>query len=115
MLRFFTEIIKAEMSVVTCNLTISVATFAVAVAVLAPFVLAVAVAGLALNVPFSTANNIWIGLQKGYVAGGWDIVQTLLSAGGLLWAALAGAGVLTMVAAFYGGIVVASHQQVLAS
>ncbi len=67
-----------------------------------------AVAGLALNVPFSTANNIWIGLQKGYVAGCWDMVQTLLSAGGLLWAALSGAGVIVLVAAFYGGIVVAS-------
>lgn len=68
----------------------------------------VATAGLALNVPFSTANNIWIGLQKGYVAAGWDMVQTLLSAGGLLAATLCGAGVVTMVVAFYGGYVVAS-------
>ena len=67
-----------------------------------------AVAGLALNVPFSTANNIWIGLQKGYVAAGWDIVQTLLSAGGLFWAALTGAGVIAMVAAFYAGFIIAN-------
>ena len=37
----------------------------------------IAVAGLAVNIPLSIANNLWWGLQRGHLASLWDTVQTL--------------------------------------
>lgn len=68
----------------------------------------IAVVGLSINIPLSMASSIWMGLQKGYIAGGWEIVQTILNISGLLWAAFTGAGTITMVAVFYGSTVLAS-------
>lgn len=68
-----------------------------------PFLLAVV--GLALNVPLSIAGNVWFGLQKGHVAGGWEIVQTLLTLCLLLTAAAFHGGVTAMVCAVYAALV----------
>lgn len=72
----------------------------------APFY--VAVVGLALNVPLSIAGNVWFGLHKGYIAGGWELVQTLLTLGLLAAAAACGGGVTAMVCAVYGALVLAN-------
>jgi O-antigen/teichoic acid export membrane protein len=71
----------------------------------APFI--IAGLGLALNIPLSIAGNIWFGLQKGYVTGFWELVQTFVTLALLLLAALNG-GVATMVAAVYGGTLIAN-------
>jgi O-antigen/teichoic acid export membrane protein len=68
----------------------------------------IAVAGLALNVPLNSANNIWMALQKGYISGFWELVQTLLTLGGLVAAALVTRNVSVYVAITYGAIVVAN-------
>jgi O-antigen/teichoic acid export membrane protein len=65
----------------------------------------VAVAGLALNVPLSIAGNVWFGLQRGHVAGGWELIQTLLTLGLMLAAAAFHGGVTLMVWAVYGALV----------
>jgi O-antigen/teichoic acid export membrane protein len=48
----------------------------------------IAAIGLVLNVPLSSGNNIWMALQKGYVSGGWELLQTLLTTGGLVAATM---------------------------
>jgi O-antigen/teichoic acid export membrane protein len=68
----------------------------------------IAVGGLALNVPLSIASNIWFGLQRGHVAGSWELVQTALTLGSLLAAAQFHGGVIAMVGAVYGSMVVAN-------
>jgi O-antigen/teichoic acid export membrane protein len=72
----------------------------------APFM--IAGIGLALNIPLGLAGNLWFGLQKGHVAGFWDLVQTLLTFLLLLAAVFAGAGVVAMTAAVYGGLLAAN-------
>jgi len=67
----------------------------------------IAVAGMAVTVPLSLANMIWLGLQKGAIAGFWNIVQTLLNLGGLLAALAFRGGTLWLVAVFYGSTVLA--------
>jgi len=42
------------------------------------------IVGLALNVPLSSANNVWLALQKAYVSSAWESVQALLTLAGLL-------------------------------
>jgi O-antigen/teichoic acid export membrane protein len=71
-----------------------------------PFV--IAGVGLALNVPFSIAQNIWFGLQKGYVAGAWELLQSVLSLTLLLAVAALGGGVAALVSAIYAGMVLAN-------
>ena len=71
-----------------------------------PFI--VAGLGLALNVPLSIAQNIWFGLQKGHIAGAWELLQTVLTLLLVLTAAAAGGGVTRMVAAVYAGMLLAS-------
>jgi O-antigen/teichoic acid export membrane protein len=68
----------------------------------------IAVVGLALNVPLSIAGNVWFGLQKGHVAGGWELAQTLLTLGLMLAAAEFQGGVIAMVCAVYGAQVLAN-------
>ncbi len=63
----------------------------------APFL--IAGIGLVLNIPLGIAGNIWLGLQKGHVAGFWELMQTLLTFSLLLAAVFAGAGVAAMTAA----------------
>lgn len=72
----------------------------------APFVIAMIF--LTINVPLSIARNIWFGLQKGYIAAFWELVQTVLTLGVLIIAALCGGGVSTLTAAVYSGMVAAN-------
>jgi O-antigen/teichoic acid export membrane protein len=44
----------------------------------------IALIGLAFNVPLNSANNVWMGLQKGYVSGFWELMQTVLTTAALI-------------------------------
>jgi len=63
---------------------------------------------LAVNVPLSAAGNIWYGLQKGHMAGGWDLVQNGLMLGLLVLAAWHGAGVAALVGCVYAAALLAN-------
>jgi len=64
--------------------------------------------GLAFNVPLSIAQNIWFALQKGHVAGAWELLQTVLTLILVLSVAAAGGGVTSLVTAVYAGMVLAN-------
>jgi len=68
----------------------------------------IAVVGLALNLPLSSGNNLWMALQKGYVSSSWELIQTLLTTGGLIWASRFTADVRVYVAVVYIGLVLAN-------
>lgn len=68
----------------------------------------IAVVGLAINVPLNSANNVWMALQKGYVSGFWELVQTLLTIAGLVGAALFTTDVRAYVAVVYAGLVLSN-------
>jgi O-antigen/teichoic acid export membrane protein len=68
----------------------------------------IAIIGLALNVPLNAGNNVWMALQKGYVSGIWELVQTLLTTAGLVGATLLTKDVRVYVAVVYLGLVVAN-------
>jgi O-antigen/teichoic acid export membrane protein len=70
--------------------------------------LLIAVIGLALNVPLSVAGNAWFGLQRGYVAGLWELFQTLLTLVLIVLAATFHGGVISMVAAVYGALILSN-------
>jgi O-antigen/teichoic acid export membrane protein len=63
---------------------------------------------LAVNIPLSAAANIWFGLQKGHVAGGWDLAQTALALAFLLLGVAAGGGVAALTACVYGAALLAT-------
>jgi O-antigen/teichoic acid export membrane protein len=67
----------------------------------------IAFTGLAVNVPLSAANNVWLALQKGYIAGFWDLVQTLATTAGLIYAATLTHDVRIFVALVYAGLITA--------
>jgi O-antigen/teichoic acid export membrane protein len=56
-----------------------------------PFV--IAGFAVALNIPLSIGNEIWMGLQKAYVASGWQVVANIVNNALLLAGAFAGWGV----------------------
>ena len=68
----------------------------------------IAVVGLALNVPLNAANNVWMALQEGYVAALWELVQTLLTLGGLIAAAGFSRNLLLYVAIVYAALVLSN-------
>lgn len=68
----------------------------------------IAFVGLALNVPLNSANNVWMALQKGYVSGFWELVQTVLTTAGLISAAVFTKDVLVYVALVYAGVVLSN-------
>jgi O-antigen/teichoic acid export membrane protein len=68
----------------------------------------IAFVGLALNVPLNSANNVWMALQKGYVSGFWELVQTVLTSAGLVSAAAFTNDVRVYVALVYAGLVLAN-------
>jgi len=68
----------------------------------------IAAIGLALNLPLNAANNVWMALQKGYVSGFWELVQTLLTTAGLLAAAALTTDLRVFVAVVYLGLVLAN-------
>lgn len=57
---------------------------------------------LALAIPLSLANNIWLGLQEGYIGWSWDAVQTVLLLGGFITLSLIGADVKIYIAVTFG-------------
>jgi O-antigen/teichoic acid export membrane protein len=73
---------------------------------LGPYV--IAAIGLAVNVPLSAGNNVWMALQKGYVSGFWELVQTLLTTAGLVGATALTSDVRVYVAVVYMGLVLAN-------
>ena len=68
----------------------------------------IAAIGLAVNLPLNAANNVWLALQKGYVSGSWELVQTLLTTAGLIGAAVLTKDVRVYVAVVYLGLVLAN-------
>ncbi len=68
----------------------------------------IAVVALAFNLPLSSANNLWMALQKGYVSSSWELVQTLLTTGGLIWASSFTTDVRVYVVVVYLSLVVAN-------
>ncbi len=68
----------------------------------------IAFVGLALNVPLNSANNVWMALQKGYVSGFWELVQTVLTTVGLISAAAFTKDVRVYVALVYAGVVLSN-------
>ena len=68
----------------------------------------IAAIGLALNVPLNAGNNIWMALQKGYISSFWELVQTLLTSGGLIGAAALTGDVRVFVAVVYAGLVLSN-------
>jgi O-antigen/teichoic acid export membrane protein len=73
----------------------------------------IAVVGLAINVPLSSANNAWMALQKGYVSGFWELIQTLLTLGGAIVASAATTNVIVFVVIVYGAMVAANAGSLL--
>ena len=63
---------------------------------------------MAVNIPLGLAGSLWFGLQKGHVAGLWDLVQTGLMLGFVIAGAWAGAGVTVMTLAVFGAGVLAN-------
>jgi O-antigen/teichoic acid export membrane protein len=68
----------------------------------------IAAIGLAVNIPLNAGNNVWMALQKGYVSGFWELVQTLLTTAGLIAAAVLTKDVRVYVAVVYTGLVLAN-------
>jgi O-antigen/teichoic acid export membrane protein len=68
----------------------------------------IAAIGLALNLPLNSGNNVWMALQKGYVSGSWELVQTLLTTAGLVGAAMLTRDVRVYVAVVYTGLILAN-------
>jgi O-antigen/teichoic acid export membrane protein len=68
----------------------------------------IAFGGLALNIPLSSANNVWMALQKGYISGFWELVQTVLTTAGLFCAAALTNDVRVYVCVVYAGLVLAN-------
>ncbi|OYV25176.1 MAG: hypothetical protein B7X08_06670 [Acidocella sp. 20-63-7] len=77
----------------------------------APFL----IAGVALvvNIPLGMAGSLWLGLQKGDMGAWWQLAQTLLTMVFLVAAVLAGGGVVAMVAAVYGAMLLANAASLL--
>jgi O-antigen/teichoic acid export membrane protein len=68
----------------------------------------IAAISLGINVPISLAASIWSGLQKLYIASGWEAVQTLLSVGGLYLLTRLTSDVRFYVAITFGGLLLAN-------
>ena len=68
----------------------------------------IAAIGLALNLPLNAGNNVWMALQKGYVSGFWELVQTLVTTAGLIAASLFTRDVRVFVAIVYLGLVLSN-------
>jgi O-antigen/teichoic acid export membrane protein len=65
----------------------------------------IAFAGLGLNLPLNSANNIWMALQEGYYSSTWELVQTVVTTAVLMTATVYTQDVRVYVAVVYGGLV----------
>jgi O-antigen/teichoic acid export membrane protein len=65
-------------------------------------------AGLAVNLPLNSANNIWMALQEGYFSSAWEFVQTVMTTVALIAATFYTKDVRVFVALVYGGVVAAN-------
>lgn len=63
---------------------------------------------LVLNIPVIISRDIWYGLQKGFMAGYWEIFQTVLTVCVLVVMSLSRAGVTLLVVAVYGAMLIAN-------
>lgn len=68
----------------------------------------IVVVGLALNIPVSTANNVWLALQKGHISSLWESLQTLLTLVGLLTAVMFKADLRVYIGVVYAALVLAN-------
>lgn len=68
----------------------------------------IAIVAMGLNIPLNTANSTWMGLQKGYVSGLWDLAQTLATAAGLIVAATCSRDVRVYVGVVYAALVLSN-------
>lgn len=68
----------------------------------------VALSGLAINIPLSSANNLWMGMQKGYTSGFWELVQTVLTTASLAVATISTQDLRIYVALVFGCLVLAN-------
>ncbi len=71
-----------------------------------PFI--VAGCAVTLNIPLSMGNEMWVGLQKGYGAAGWQIFGSLLTLAMLFAAAHVHAGIMGMTIVVYLGMLAAN-------
>lgn len=78
---------------------------------LEPFL--IALVGLAVNVPLNSANNAWMALQKGYISGFWELVQTLATLAGVVIASSATSDLCVYVGVVYGAIVLSNAGSLL--
>jgi len=67
-----------------------------------------AIAGVAINVPLGSAQSAWLALQRGWMVGFWDLVQTIFLVTGLATAVHFTADVRVYVAIVYGALLSAS-------
>ncbi len=68
----------------------------------------IAFAGLAVNLPLNSANNIWMALQEGYFSSFWELMQTVVTTVALIAATFYTQDVRVFVALVYGGLVVSN-------
>lgn len=68
----------------------------------------VAIVALAVTVPLGIANSVWMALQKGYIAGGWEMAQTVLTIGGIVTASVMSTDVLIYVVIVSAGSIAAN-------
>ncbi|MGD0360447.1 MAG: oligosaccharide flippase family protein [Bryobacteraceae bacterium] len=73
----------------------------------------IAVLGLAVNIPLSAANNVWMALQKGYLSSFWELVQVVLTFAGLVVAASSTTSVQVCVAVVFAGLVLSNMGSLL--
>lgn len=68
----------------------------------------IAAIGLAVNIPLTAANSVWMALQKGYSAAFWELMQTVLTLAGVFAAARWFTDVRVYVAVVYAGLVLSN-------
>lgn len=68
----------------------------------------IACAGLAVNLPLNSANNVWMALQEGYFSSFWELMQTVVTTVALIAATFYTQDVRVFVALVYGGLVVSN-------
>jgi O-antigen/teichoic acid export membrane protein len=63
---------------------------------------------LALNIPLGIGARLWLALQKGYAASGWELAQTVITVTLLVAGAVSGLGVTGLTECVYGAMLVAN-------